>query len=564
MLKSWPGGWADAKATLSALLRSFAIIEFDAKGKILTANENFCSAMGYRVDEIRGQHHQMFVEPDYARSAEYTAFWNKLARGEYDTGEYIRIGKGGAEVSLQASYTPVQDILGHVYKVVKVAAVTTEAALQAADSRGKMEAVSRVQAMIEFTPDGKILTANDNFLRAVSYDLDDIRGRHHSMFVEPSYARSPDYAAFWKKLQAGEFVAAEYRRIGKNGKIVWLQASYNPIFDHKGRVIKVVKFATDVTSRVEAIDAIAEGLNKLASNTLNYRLTKAVDPTYEKLRVDFNTAIENLDKTITAISASVSTVGNGASEIATASNDLARRTEVQAANLEETAATLNQITTTVTRSAQGAKEASASASAVRADAGKSGEVVGDAVAAMGRIRTSSQAISQITGLIDEIAFQTNLLALNAGVEAARAGDAGRGFAVVATEVRVLAQRSADASKEIRKLISDSAVEVDHGAKMVGTAGESLQAIVAQMSQIDMLVSEIAMGSQEQAMGLTQVNEAVGQLDQVTQQNAAMVEQATAAANSLGAEARQLMQLIGQFTIGSRIAHTAHVPALHVV
>lgn len=561
MLKSWPGGWADAKATLAALQRSFAIIEFDTNGKILTANENFCSAMGYRLHEIRGQHHSMFVEPDYARSVEYTAFWNKLTHGEFDTREYIRVAKSGVEVSLRASYTPVQDVMGRVYKVVKVAAITTEAALQAADSKGKLDAVSRVQAIIEFSPNGEILTANENFLRVISYELSEIQGKHHSMFAEPDYVQSADYAAFWKKLQAGEFVTAEFKRVGKNGKITWLQASYNPIFDHKEQVIKVVKFATDVTSRVQAIDEIAAGLNTLADNTLHYRVTKNIDPAYEKLRTDFNTAIENLETTVAAISASVGTVGNGAHEIAIASNDLARRTEIQAANLEETAATLNQITDTVIRSAQGAKAASVSASAVRTDAVRSGDVVKDAVTAMERIKTSSQAISFITGLIDEIAFQTNLLALNAGVEAARAGDAGRGFGVVATEVRALAQRSAEASKDIRKLILDSASEIEHGAKMIETAGDALKAIVEQMTQIDTLVSEIAVGSQEQAMKLTQVNESVGQIDQVTQQNAALVEESTAAANSLGAEAKQLMALIGQFDITSVRTDMKHMLAL---
>ena len=541
----------DSRATLAALDRSLAIIEFDLAGRILTANENFRKALGYPLGELRGRHHSLFVDPVYARSPEYKAFWDKLRQGEFDAREYVRIGKGGTEVFIQASYNPVRNILGKPYKVVKVAAVTTEEAMRMADFKGKMDAVSRVQAMIEFTPGGEVLNANDAFLSSMGYRLDEIRRQHHRMFVDEDFARSPDYAALWQKLQAGEYVAAEFKRIGRNGKVVWLQASYNPIFDHHGRVAKIVKFATDVTSRVQAVDEVAGGLDKLASNALSHRLVKPIDPAYEKLRRDFNAAMETLEATMGAISASAGGVGNGAQEIASASNDLARRTEMQAANLEQTATTLGKITRVVTRSAAGARAASTSASDVRADAAKSGEVVREAIVAMGEIKNSSQEIGQIVGMIDQIAFQTNMLALNAGVEAARAGEAGRGFAVVASEVRTLAQRSAEAASEIKALIVRSGGAVTRGAKLVEQTGIALNAVVTKVSAIDALVSEIAQSTQEQAMGLTQVNEAVTQLDQVTQQNAAMVEEATAAAGSLSHESQELMRLISRFETRDR-------------
>lgn len=260
--------------------------------------------------------------------------------------------------------------------------------------------------------------------------------------------------------------------------------------------------------------------------------------------------MENLENTITAISDSIGIVGNGVNESATASNDLAKRTEMQAPNLEETSATLGQITMIISRSAGSAKEASEAATTVRMDAAKSSLIVNDGVAAMERIKDTAKAMAQIMGMIDEIAFQTNIFALNAGVEAARAGDSGRGFAVVASEVRILAQCSAEASREIRAFTSGSALQVEHGVVLIDNASEALNAIVTQMTQIDTLISEIAMGSREQAVGLPQVNEAVSQLDQVMQQNAAMVEQAIAAANSLETEARQLMQLIDWFKISS--------------
>ena len=243
----------------------------------------------------------------------------------------------------------------------------------------------------------------------------------------------------------------------------------------------------------------------------------------------------------------------GVSLIGAAADDLSKRTEQQAASLEETAAALDQITATVRRTAEGAQQASRAVSVARTDAERSGVVVKEAVSAMARIESSARQISQIIGVIDEIAFQTNLLALNAGVEAARAGDAGRGFAVVASEVRALAQRSADAAKEIKSLISASSQEVETGVKLVGDTGDSLSGIVAKVLEISDLVGEIAASAQEQAGGLNEVNAAVNQMDTVTQQNAAMVEESTAASHSLAVETAELTRLVSQFDIGARTA-----------
>ena len=317
--------------------------------------------------------------------------------------------------------------------------------------------------------------------------------------------------------------------------------------------------AAEAAAREQAfvMENIAAGLTRLAEGDLTYRVDAQFPEAYQRLQSDFNGAIGQMEEAMRTIVQAANSIGAGSDEIASAADDLSRRSEQQAASLEETAAALDEITATVKRSSAGAVEASRVVTSTRTDAERSAVVVRGAVDAMNQIEKSSQSISQIIGVIDEIAFQTNLLALNAGVEAARAGDAGRGFAVVAQEVRALAQRSADAAKEIKTLISTSSQQVGQGVSMVGQTGEALQAIVGKVSEIDALVSEIAAGGAEQATGLNEVNAAVNQMDQTVQQNAAMVEQSTAASHALKGEANNLMQMIGRFQVsGAQVARTA--------
>jgi len=298
-----------------------------------------------------------------------------------------------------------------------------------------------------------------------------------------------------------------------------------------------------------AMEGVAVGLSTLSAGELTFRLSEPFSAEYEKLREDFNAAMDRLQEVMKTVVGSTSAIRSGAGEITVAADDLSRRTEQQAASLEQTAAALDQITATVKKTAQGAIEARDAVVATKSDAERSGVVVRDAVAAMSGIEQSSRQIGNIISVIDEIAFQTNLLALNAGVEAARAGDAGRGFAVVASEVRALAQRSAEAAKEIKGLISASAQHVASGVSLVGETGKALERIVTQVTGINAVVAEIAASAQEQATGLAQVNTAINQMDQVTQQNAAMVEQSTAASHGLTQETESLARLIGQFHTG---------------
>lgn len=543
---------SEAKAVRDAMSRSQAIIEFDLTGRILDANANFCAVLGYELGEIVGQHHRLFVDPVEAASADYSAFWAKLARGEFDRRQYKRFGKGGKEIWIEASYNPVFRA-GKPYKVIKLATDITEYKRRSVEDAGKLAALSRAQAVIEFTTSGEILTANENFLATLGYTLCEIQGRHHSMFCDPAHTTSEAYRRFWKRLASGEFVTDEFMRLGKGGRKVFIQASYNPIFDVNGKVFKVVKFATDVTGRVSNVEVLARALQSLSDGDLTQTLDTAFIPTLDKLRVDFNTAAAKLKNAMQTVADNASAIAAGAQQVRTACDDLSKRTEQQAASVEETAAALEEITTTVSDSSQRAEDAGELVRKTRENAEQSGSVMRSAVEAMGRIENSSAEISNIIGVIDEIAFQTNLLALNAGVEAARAGDAGKGFAVVAQEVRELAQRSAKAAKEIKALITASNGHVKNGATLVGQTGAVLEEIVTQVLAVNGNVGAIVDASKEQATGLKEINQAVNVMDQGTQQNAAMVEASTAAARRLSSEADALFQLLSQFNIGANTA-----------
>lgn len=279
------GKTASALDTLAAISRSQAVIEFDLGGNILNANPNFCEALGYSLTEIKGKHHRIFCEPDYAASAEYKAFWANLAAGNFDAREYKRITKSGREIWIQASYNPVSRG-GKPYKVIKLATDITAAKIKATEDAAKLSAISRSQAVIEFLPDGTILEANENFCAGLGYDLSEIKGKHHRMFCEPGYAASQDYAEFWPRLTNGEFIADEFVRYGKGGKEIWIQAAYNPITDLNGKVCKVVKFATDVTPRMSAIGMLGTGLRDLADGKLDQSIDTRFVPSMESTRQD--------------------------------------------------------------------------------------------------------------------------------------------------------------------------------------------------------------------------------------------------------------------------------------
>lgn len=422
-------------------------------------------------------------------------------------------------------------------------------------AEGIVGAVNRTQAMIEFELDGTITKANDNFLKVMGYTMEEIKGKHHRIFCDKDYAASADYKTFWEALGRGESQQNDFKRQNKMGADVWINASYNPIRDLNGKVIKIVKIASDIThSKLTILEnerGIAESvevLQKLSAGNLTQKIEGDYKGTFREIKSALNSTIDRLFHMVKDIIESAQAVNSAAMEISSGSTDLSQRTEEQASSLEETAASMEEITGTVKQNSANAATAndlSGKANKVAIDGGK---VVEEAVSAMGTIESSSKKISDIIGVIDEIAFQTNLLALNAAVEAARAGDAGKGFAVVASEVRSLAGRSASASKEIKALISESATQVQTGAELVKQAGDTLRNIVSSVQQVASIVSEIASASQEQATGIDEVNTAITQMDEVTQQNAALVEENTAAAQSMVQQARALESLMSFFTL----------------
>jgi methyl-accepting chemotaxis protein len=305
----------DAIGRINAIERAMAVITFDLDGNVLSANDNFLQAMGYTLPEIVGKHHRQFVDPAEAASPAYAAFWKDLSNGLYKAAEFKRIAKGGKTVWIQASYNPILDEEGKPIRVVKFATDITAQKLRAADAAGKIAAVSRSNAVIEFTLDGEILTANENFLNAMGYRLDEIKGKHHRIFVKPDYAASADYQAFWAALGRGEFFSDEYERVAKGGKSVWIQATYNPILDAEGKPEKVVKFATDVTQRKAAMATFASSLQRLAQGDLRTTIDTEYTGELEELRLAFNRSLTQLRSLVGELTRATSEVENAAAEI---------------------------------------------------------------------------------------------------------------------------------------------------------------------------------------------------------------------------------------------------------
>jgi methyl-accepting chemotaxis protein len=536
---------------IAAINKSQAVIQFELDGRIIGANENFLATLGYSLEEVRGKHHSMFVDQAYRASDEYRRFWEKLARGEYDSAQYKRIGKGGREVWIQASYNPILDAHGKPVRVVKFATDVTAAVREAQANARIRTALDKASASVMLADDGlniiyineageKLFRENqDNFRRDLpAFDASRLVGSSMDLFHrDPSHQR---------QLLSG-LRAAHVSDVRIGGRAMRIAAT--PVIDSQGARLGTVVEWADRTQEVRSEEQVSEIVKKALSGDLSARVSIDDKAGFFKiLSQGLNELLDNTASIVRQVQVAAAEVHRGAEEISQGNVNLSQRTEEQSSSLEETASSMEEMTSTVKQNADNAAQASQLAIAAREQAEKGGAVVGQAVRAMGSINEASKKIADIIGVIDEIAFQTNLLALNAAVEAARAGEQGRGFAVVATEVRSLAGRSATAAKEIKGLIQDSVRKVEDGSSLVTQSGQTLDQIVASVKKVSDIVAEIADASREQSSGIEQVNKAVMQMDEMTQQNAALVEEAAATSQSMAEQARELNQSMERYQL----------------
>jgi len=547
---------SSVNAEIAAIHRSFAVIEFKLDGTILSANENFLKIVGYRLDEVVGQHHSLFLDPAQRNSSEYREFWAKLGRGEFDRGQYRRIGKNGGEAWLEASYNPILDSQGRTVKVIKFATDITE--------RKKLDTINGALRNSLQAVTAKIMAADNEhniiFINKAASELmrsnqSEIRKSLPNFDAERLLGANMD---IFHKRPAHQRGMVAGLKATMNAKIVvgsrTLSLTGSPMLADSGARVGTVLEWVDLTDSLETERQLEEVVAAVLDGDMQARIGMAgKEGFFATLSERINQLIERFESVLHNVKESTAQVARGVEEISQGNEDLSRRTESQASSLEETASSMEEMTASVRQNADNSGQANQLAVAARDQADRGGAVVAKAVKAMSEINESSKKIADIIGVIDEIAFQTNLLALNAAVEAARAGEQGRGFAVVASEVRNLAGRSATAAKEIKALIRDSVQKVDEGSTLVAQSGQTLEQIVSAVKKVSDIIAEIAASSQEQSSGIDQVNKAVMQLDEMTQQNAALVEQATAASRSMADQSRTLSDVVSQFRFGAGAA-----------
>ncbi len=497
-----------------ALDRIQAIIEFDLQGNILTANSNFCTTLGYSLDEIQGKHHRIFCDSSVTNSIEYAQFWQKLNNGQSDSGVYKRHGKGGKEVWIQASYNPIVDAKGKPYKVVKFATDITEARMRNAEFENTLAAVSKSQAVIEFDLEGTIITANPNFLSTLGYELREIKGSHHRIFCEGHYTSSHEYKAFWDKLRSGQFHSGEYKRLTKSGQEIWIQASYNPILDLNGKPYKVVKFARDVTALRKMIISLEETSVKVASAAEQLK-TGAIQMNETAIKTSQDSGVA-----------------------AAASEQVSIGVQAVAASTEEMVASIREISRSTNQSAEMARSTLSNAQETNTT--------------IMQLGTSGQEIGNVIKVISSIAQQTNLLALNATIEAARAGEAGKGFAVVANEVKELAKQTAKATEDITNRIGAIQKDSQVAVEAIGSISKSMEklnsvscAIAAAVEEQTATTNEVSRVIGDSKRGIESISSTIKSVSDGAVNNAKTCSETLEAAKVLAALAETLQALVKQ-------------------